>query len=194
MSDCAIPTDHRPPASSVQDSPGNNTGVGCHFLLQKIFLTQGSKSGLLHCRRSPALQANSLPTEPPRKPSLWQMICLFLNTWVWESRCFLLSQVNHVDSHWWWSWSREDLSTVQGIMRLLVPESRRAGPGLSPHCWGSLWDVAQVLSGWALMSDKHRSPSVDHLWSTESSLECITAASLGHPQRCPLYNVSGGGR
>ena len=24
------------------DSPGNVTGVGCHFLLQGIFLTQGS--------------------------------------------------------------------------------------------------------------------------------------------------------
>jgi len=23
------------------DPPGNNTGVGCHFLLQGIFLTQG---------------------------------------------------------------------------------------------------------------------------------------------------------
>ena len=32
------------------DSPGKNTGVGCHFLLQGIFSTQGSKSGLLHCR------------------------------------------------------------------------------------------------------------------------------------------------
>ena len=26
------------------DSPGKNTGVGCHFLLQGIFLTQGSNS------------------------------------------------------------------------------------------------------------------------------------------------------
>ena len=32
------------------DSPGKNTGVGCHALLQGIFLTQRSNSGLLHCR------------------------------------------------------------------------------------------------------------------------------------------------
>ena len=32
------------------NSPGKNTGVGCHFLLQGIFLTQGSNPGLLHCR------------------------------------------------------------------------------------------------------------------------------------------------
>ena len=34
--------------------PGKNTGVGCHFLLQGIFPTQGSNSCflyLLHCRR-----------------------------------------------------------------------------------------------------------------------------------------------
>ena len=34
-----------------RDSPGKNTGVGCHFLLQGIFLTQGSNLGHPHCRR-----------------------------------------------------------------------------------------------------------------------------------------------
>ena len=31
--------------------PGNNTGVGCHFLLQEIFPTQGLNLVLLHCRQ-----------------------------------------------------------------------------------------------------------------------------------------------
>ena len=31
------------------DSPGKNTAVGCYFLLQGIFLTQGSNLGLPHC-------------------------------------------------------------------------------------------------------------------------------------------------
>ena len=30
---------------------GKNTGVGCHFLLQGIFLIQGSNPALLHCRQ-----------------------------------------------------------------------------------------------------------------------------------------------
>ena len=34
------------------DSPGKNTGVGSHSLLQGIFLTQGSNPGLLHCRQT----------------------------------------------------------------------------------------------------------------------------------------------
>ena len=38
--------------SSVHgDSPGKNTGVGCHALLQGIFPTQGSNPGLPHCRQ-----------------------------------------------------------------------------------------------------------------------------------------------
>ena len=32
-------------------SPDKITGVGCHCLLQGIFLTQGSNSGLLYCRQ-----------------------------------------------------------------------------------------------------------------------------------------------
>ena len=34
------------------DSSGKNTGVGCHFLLQRIFLTQGSNPGFPHCRQT----------------------------------------------------------------------------------------------------------------------------------------------
>ena len=47
------PMDHSLPGSSVHgDSPGKNTGVGCHaLLLQGIFPTQGSKPGLPHCRQ-----------------------------------------------------------------------------------------------------------------------------------------------
>ena len=46
------PMDCSPPVSSVhRDSPGKNTAVGCHALLQGIFPTQGSNSGLLHCRQ-----------------------------------------------------------------------------------------------------------------------------------------------
>ena len=52
------PMDYSLPDSSVHgDSPGKNTGVGSHSLLQGIFLTQGSNPGLL----------DSLSSEPPGK-------------------------------------------------------------------------------------------------------------------------------
>ena len=34
------------------DCLGKSSGVGCHFLLQGFFLTQGSNLGLLHCRQT----------------------------------------------------------------------------------------------------------------------------------------------
>ena len=44
--------DCSPPGFSVHgDSPGTNTGVGCHSLLQGIFPNQGSNPGLPHCRQ-----------------------------------------------------------------------------------------------------------------------------------------------
>ena len=43
------------------NSPGKNTGVGCHSLLQGIFPTQESNPGLLHCRQI-------LYCQPARKP------------------------------------------------------------------------------------------------------------------------------
>ena len=36
--------------SASMGSPGKNTGVGCHFLLQGIFPIQGLNLGLPHCR------------------------------------------------------------------------------------------------------------------------------------------------
>ena len=44
------------------DSPGKNTGVGCHALLQGIFLTQGSNAGCLHW------QADCLPLSHQASP------------------------------------------------------------------------------------------------------------------------------
>ena len=47
MSDSLGSMDCSPPGSSVcGDSPGKNTGVGCHALFQGIFPTQGSNPGL----------------------------------------------------------------------------------------------------------------------------------------------------
>ena len=52
------------------DSPGKNPGVGCHFLFQGIFWTQGSNSQLLSLLH---WQLKSLPLTPLRRP-----ICSFM--------------------------------------------------------------------------------------------------------------------
>ena len=61
------PLDCSPPGSSVHgDSPGKNTGVGCHSLLLGIFLTQESDLCLLCLLH---WQAGSLLLVPPGKPT-----------------------------------------------------------------------------------------------------------------------------
>ena len=46
--DCILPGSS---VHSVHGFPGKSTGVGCHFLLQGIFPTQGLNPGLPHCRQ-----------------------------------------------------------------------------------------------------------------------------------------------
>ena len=61
---CSVVSDSLWPRGlySPWNSPGQNTGVGSCSLLQGIFPHPGIK------HRSPTLQANSLPGEPPGKP------------------------------------------------------------------------------------------------------------------------------
>ena len=49
-------------------SPGKNTGVGCHALLQGLFLTQGLNLHLLYLLH---WQEGSLPLAPPGKPTIY---------------------------------------------------------------------------------------------------------------------------
>ena len=54
----------QPDTSVHGDSPGKNTGVGCHVFRQGNLPNPGIKPS------SPALQAYSLLSEPPGKPNL----------------------------------------------------------------------------------------------------------------------------
>ena len=56
------------------DFPGKDIGVGCHFLLQGIFPTQGSNPCLLCLLH---WQASSLLLTPPKKPILYIRPVLF---------------------------------------------------------------------------------------------------------------------
>ena len=63
--------------------PGKNTGVGCQFLLQGIFLTQGSNLGLLRCRQ--ILYALS----HQGNPLLWRDIKLMMHYNIFQRWRFL---------------------------------------------------------------------------------------------------------
>ena len=76
--------DCSPPGSSVQGgSPGKDTGVGCHALLQGIFPTQGSNLRLLCLLH---WQADSLPLAPPGKPRPSLRVCLSIMVLIQSAR------------------------------------------------------------------------------------------------------------
>ena len=62
------PRDRSWSGSCPWDSPGKNTGVGCHFLLQGIFQTQGSNPYLLS---SPELAGRFFTTSATWETQIW---------------------------------------------------------------------------------------------------------------------------
>ena len=83
------PMDCSLPGSSVcGNSPGKNTGVGLHALLQGSFPTQGLNPGF-------PLQADSLPAEPQGKPKNTGVGSLFLRQGI-----FLNQELNRGLLHW----------------------------------------------------------------------------------------------
>ena len=82
---------HPPGLLCPWDFLGKNTGVGCHFLLQGIFPTQGSNSSLfclLHW------QGGSLPVVPPGRPVSLADISLKV---LFGKKCWL--DTSHFQTH-----------------------------------------------------------------------------------------------
>ena len=70
-----------------RDSPGKNTGVGCHSLLQRIFSTWKSNLGLLHCRQI-----------------LYHRTTMVWSKWIWLQNSQKVSSspnsITHMDTPW----------------------------------------------------------------------------------------------
>ena len=93
------PMDCSPPGSSVHGIfQPRNTGVGCHFLLQGIFPSQGSNPHLLHWQ---TLAVRFLTTEPSGFV-LWAFYRLI------SSLCVIT--VSLLPFYRWRKWSREKLN------------------------------------------------------------------------------------
>ena len=89
----SLPLSHQGSLLCPWDSPGKNTGVGCHALLQGLFPTQGWNPSLL-C--PPHWQVDSLPLAPPGKPHL----TVLLNSSVSSSIYFFrFHQILYMDIH-----------------------------------------------------------------------------------------------
>ena len=123
----------RDPLHSPWNSPGQDTGVSSLALLQGIFLAQGLNPDLLHGRwnfyqvnpgiepRSPALQMESLPGEPQRKPldvcnlskqilmSMKMVVQTLLPYLMYRCESWIIKKANcrRIDAFELWSWRRQ---------------------------------------------------------------------------------------
>ena len=92
------------------DSPGKNTGVGCHFLLQEIFLTHGLNLCLLHW------QMDSLP--------LSHLGRLFLKLYKWinylKTKTLMITLLGFLFLLWWLCshWRTSSWVLCQSLRRL----------------------------------------------------------------------------
>ena len=85
--------DCSPPNSLVHgDSPGKNSEVGCHALLQGIFPTQGSNTGLLHCRQVLNVLSYHIIPQFQRKALLY-MCKLYISKTGWNYVSLLLRNI-----------------------------------------------------------------------------------------------------
>ena len=69
----------------LREFPGKNTGMGCHFLLQGIFPTQGLK------QTSPALAGGFFTTEPPGKSPGKNDVLLLSKTKILNCMCSMIT-------------------------------------------------------------------------------------------------------
>ena len=104
---------------SPWNSPGQNTGVGSLSLLQRIFPTQGSNSGLPHCRQILyQLNHQGIPRKTgAERLSLLQWIFL-TQEWNWGLlHCRqMLYQLNYQGSPMpYWTWWKSVLPVLQGL-------------------------------------------------------------------------------
>ena len=71
------------------DSLGKNTRVGCHFLLQEIFLTQGLKLSSV----APVLQMDSLPLSHQGNPIRMNSVFNNINWWEFQKEMVFRKQI-----------------------------------------------------------------------------------------------------
>ena len=94
------------------DFPGKNTGVGCHFLLQGIFLTQGSNPGLPHCRQTlyPLSHLDSILKSKdvtlPKKVHLVKAMVFPVVMYGCESWTIKKAEHQRIDAFVLWCWRR----------------------------------------------------------------------------------------
>ena len=139
------PMNCSPPGSSVHgDSPGKNTGMGCHDLLRGIFPTQGSNPNLLCLLH---WQVDSLLAPPGRPFKPWFMTVHYSS----KLTALLRTYVSLVKEHACHTgdgagWSLEEgMATHSSILAWRIPMDRGAWwtavHSVAKSIWQFTWKV-----------------------------------------------------
>ena len=115
-----------------QDFLGKNTGVGCHFLFQGNFLTQGSNSGLLQWL------VDSSTAEPPEKPYSAWLLYISNDAVSFSTLLFLGEPVIH---------SYPKLGGLQQQCAMILHGSVDHQSQLSRSAWVLSWGHKQIAAG-----------------------------------------------
>ena len=154
---------------SPWNSLGQNTGVGSLFLLQRIFPTQGSNPGLLHCRQilyqldhqgSPGSYSLDVKSHSPSKGMSHDL--LEKHWWVRRGSCFLSIEIIRESiwkrscerlyqqrTHEYSLWAAPNTQVLLGTEYLCPLKTHKVTPnpqGDGIRRWG-LWDVTVLWAG-----------------------------------------------
>ena len=114
--------DCSPPGSSVhEDFPGKNTGVGCHYLLQVIFLTQELNLHLL------LWQADPLPLSHHGSPAiiiLSSPAIIIMGMWILQTvgTFNILTQEYSIQKKWVFVFVCVCFDSVRAILKVVWKE------------------------------------------------------------------------
>ena len=161
------------------DFPGKSTGMGCHFLFQRIFPTQGSNLGLLHCKQT-------LYREPPGKSCvciyIHEIVCVCVHTWIPVCMCAcMLSCFSCV-----WLFVTLWAVACQAPLSMGILQGRILGWVAMPSSRGSSQsrDQTQVsctaggfFTIWAIFT----------IWATREALVCVHTHTHTHTHMNILY-------
>jgi len=118
--------------------PGKNTAVGCHFLFQGIFLTQGLNPHLLHLLH---WQVDSLPLVSPGGLLIYTLCIYFINTLI----LWVLAE------------TVKNLSAMMETLVLSLGQEDPLEKGKATHCsilaWRIPWTDHGVVKNWTWLSN-----------------------------------------
>ena len=147
------------------NSPGKNTGVGCHALLQGIFPTQGWNPGLLPYRQILyCLSHQGSPHLPKGRDNYMPFHFFIFITWHWTGHIVSV-QVVPTASGWWFKSFLSPFSNPGGIFSSLWWDSLRSPlspPHFTQRCRTALITDRSLLGR---EREKERNLTISALWT-----------------------------